>query len=129
MNQIDDSNFSLFAAKFYDNPNCTDILEFHDDLNRIKYIKRLLKNYSETGNVKERLILNHFTTLYNVFETSACTKMVVFKLHDHLPAVKSFLMYLNFWPTQITGLGFNGDIIYDKDIVSDPYIDSVLNKI
>lgn len=129
MNQIDDGNFSLFAAKFYDNPNCTDILEFHDDLNRIKYIKRLLKNYNETGNVKERLILNHFITLYNVFEINACTKMVVFKLHDHLPAVKSFLSYLNFWPPQITGLGFNGDTINDHEIESDPFIDSVLAKI
>ena len=49
---LDESNFSLYAAKYYDNPNCTDILEFHDDLNRIKYIKRLFKFYAETGEIK-----------------------------------------------------------------------------
>lgn len=129
MNQIDDSNFSLFAAKYYDNPNCTDILEFHDDLNRLKYIKRLLKNYNETGNLKERLILNHFITLYNVFEVHACTKMVVFRLYDHLPAVKSFLAYLNYWPQQIQGLGFNNDTIHDSDVESDPFIDMVLARL
>ena len=49
--QLNENNFSLFAAKYYNNPNCTDILEFHDDLNRIKYVKRLLKGYSESGEI------------------------------------------------------------------------------
>ena len=54
----------LFKA----NPGCVDILEFHEDLNRIKYIKRLFRRYSETGELKERLILNHLIVLYNVFD-------------------------------------------------------------
>ena len=37
---LDDSNFMLFAAKYYDNPSCVDTNEFEDDLSRIKYIKR-----------------------------------------------------------------------------------------
>ncbi len=86
--QLNDNNFSLFAAKYYNNPNCTDILEFHDDLNRIKYVKRLLKGYSESGELKERLVLNHLITLYNVFDPQACTKMLVFKLPEHLPVLK-----------------------------------------
>jgi hypothetical protein len=92
--QLNDNNFSLFAAKHYDNPNCTDILEFHDDLNRIKYIKRLFKHYNDTGELKERLVLNHLITLYNVFEVQACTKMLVFKLYEYMPVLKSFLFYI-----------------------------------
>jgi len=65
MKIIDDNNFLLYAAKHYDNPNCTDVLEFQEDLNRIKYIKRLFKKYSETGELKERLIINHLTVVYN----------------------------------------------------------------
>lgn len=126
---IDDSNFSLFAAKYYDNPNCTDILEFHDDLNRIKYVKRLLKSYNETGILRERLVLNHLITLYNVFEPEACTKMLVFKLYDYMPVLKSFLCYLNYWPDRIDGIGHANLVIVSKDVEDDTYANAILEKI
>lgn len=34
-------NFLLYCAQQYDNPHCTGIDEFHEDLKRIKYIKKL----------------------------------------------------------------------------------------
>ena len=40
---LTDDNFMMFAMKNYTNPQCTNIDEFYEDLNRIKYIKRLLK--------------------------------------------------------------------------------------
>ena len=124
--QINDNNFSLFAAKYYDNPNCTDILEFHDDLNRIKYVKRLLKSYNETGVIKERLVLNHLITLFNVFEPLACTTMLVFKLPDHVSALKSFLLYLNVWPTRLQELGPDNFAINTSEIPSDPHVNTKL---
>jgi len=127
--QLNDNNFSLFAAKYYNNPNCTDILEFHDDLNRIKYVKRLLKIYKESGELKERLVLNHLITLYNVFEPQACTKMLVFKLVNHVEVLKSFLSYMNVWPDRIEGLGPNNLVINSIDINSDQYADTILAKI
>jgi hypothetical protein len=127
--QLNDNNFSLFAAKYYNNPNCTDILEFHEDLNRIKYVKRLLKIYKESGELKERLVLNHLITLYNVFEPQACTKMLVFKLVDHVEVLKSFLSYMNVWPDRIEGLGPNNLVINSIDINSDKYADTILAKI
>ena len=127
--QLNDNNFSLFAAKYYNNPNCTDILEFHDDLNRIKYVKRLLKIYKESGELKERLVLNHLITLYNVFEPQACTKMLVFKLVNHVEVLKSFLSYMNVWPDRIEGLGPNNLVINSIDINSDKYADTILAKI
>ena len=127
--QLNDNNFSLFAAKYYNNPNCTDILEFHDDLNRIKYVKRLLKSYSESGELKERLILNHLITLFNVFEAQACTKMLVFKLPDHVVVLKSFLSYLNVWPPVIHEMGPDNVTINTTDIPTDSYADSVLSNL
>ena len=124
--QLNDKNFSLFAAKYYDNPNCTDILEFHDDLNRIKYVKRLLKTYNETGELKERLILNHLITLFNVFEPQACTKMLVFKLPDHVVVLNSFLSYLNMWPSVLENMGPDGITINTNEIPTDSYADTVL---
>mgnify|MGYP006251878411 FL=1 len=61
---LDDSNFMLFAAKYYDNPSCVDTNEFEDDLSRIKYIKRLFRKYKDTGELRERLIFNHLIVLY-----------------------------------------------------------------
>lgn len=127
--QLNDNNFSLFAAKYYNNPNCTDILEFHDDLNRIKYVKRLLKGYNETGELKERLLLNHMITLYNVFEPQACTKMLVFKLPDHLPVLKSFLSYLGVWQERISEIGIDNVVINSSDVNTDTHADSILAKL
>ena len=124
--QLNDNNFSLFAAKYYNNPNCTDILEFHDDLNRIKYVKRLLKGYSESGELKERLVLNHLITLYNVFDPQACTKMLVFKLPEHLQVLKSFLTYLNVWQDRISEIGHDNLVINSSDVNTDAYADTIL---
>ena len=60
---LTDSNFQIFAAKYYDNPVCFDTEEFLDDLKRFKYLKRLFLKYHETGEFKIRLILNHITVI------------------------------------------------------------------
>ena len=63
MQQLDDSNFMLYAAANYDNPQCYDTDEFYDDLKRFKYLKRLFNRYKETGELKERLISVSYTHL------------------------------------------------------------------
>ena len=59
--ELNESNYQLFAIKFYDNPQALTKDDFDDDLKRIKYIKRLLKRYKNTGELKIHLILNHLT--------------------------------------------------------------------
>ena len=54
MEVLNDKNF-MHLAKYYDNTNCVGYLEFHDDLNRIKYLKRLFKKYSDSGDIKIQL--------------------------------------------------------------------------
>ena len=119
MEVLNDKNFMLYAAKFYDNKNCVDILEFHDDLNRIKYLKRLFKKYKETGDIKIQLVINHLIVLYNVFYPTAATKMLAFKLDEYLDYLKPFLLYLSFWPKRIE---LNDKVIIDSDIGQDKYI-------
>ena len=60
-------NFMIYAMKAYDNPQCSGVDEFHEDLNRVKYIKRLLRKYKRDGVIRERLILNHIIIFCNVF--------------------------------------------------------------
>ena len=62
-------NILLYAIKNYQNPSCQGIEEFYDDMKRFKYVKRLFRKYKETGELKERLLLNHIIVLNNLFGT------------------------------------------------------------
>jgi len=126
--QLTDANFMMYAMKAYNNPHCLNIDEFHNDLKRTKYIKRLLNRYKSTGILKERLILNHLMILYNMFGPEATVKILFFKLdqkfYSHL---KTFLVYLNLMPEKITGIKFQ--IIRSSDIPLDLYITQKLRNL
>jgi len=90
-------NFELFASQHYNNPECTSVEEFKEDLSRFKYLKRLLKRYEQTGDLQERLILNHLIVLYNVFGIEAANRMTWFKIdEEHYSYLKPFLVFLNY---------------------------------
>ena len=92
--ELNESNYMLFAIKFYDNPQAVTKDDFEDDLKRIKYVKRLLKRYKNTGVLKTHLILNHIIVLFNVFN-EATVPLLFYNLEEDLwPAIKSFLIYL-----------------------------------
>ena len=74
--ELNESNYMLFAIKFYDNPQAVRKDDFESDLKRIRYIKRLLKRYKNTGELKIHLILNHLIILFNVFHEAAVLYMV-----------------------------------------------------
>jgi hypothetical protein len=93
--ELNESNYLLFAIKFYDNPQSVTREDFEDDLKRIKYIKRLLKRYKNTGELKTHLILNHLTVLFNVFDDAAVPLLFYNLERDLWPAIKSFLVFLN----------------------------------
>lgn len=91
---LNEDNYLLFAIKFYDNPQAVTKDDFEDDLKRIKYVKRLLKRYKNTGVLKTHLILNHIIVLFNVFN-EATVPLLFYNLEEDLwPAIKSFLLYL-----------------------------------
>lgn len=128
---LDDDNFLLYAAKSYDNPNCEDYEEFLNDLNRIKYVKRLLRKYKNDGDLNERLILNHLIVLYNTFLPAPCTRMLCLKLHDELDCLKPFLLYLNYWPERVEKIKIDhiSKVVIDSDINMDMNIVNLLRKI
>ena len=89
-------NIIMFAIKHYDNPQCEGEKEFHDDIKRFKYIKRLLRKYKETKTLKERLLLNHIIVLNNLFGPEACVTLLLFKIQrEYWETLKSFLLFLN----------------------------------
>ena len=120
---LTDKNFELYAIKAYSNPQCTTVDEFYDDIKRIKYIKRLLNRYEQTGEMKERLLLNHIVVLYNVFGINAATRILFFKLEESFwPTLKTFLVYLEFMPDRIENIQgreiISSDIAINVDVVN-----------
>jgi hypothetical protein len=99
--ELDEDNFLIFAIKHYDNPECNGMSDFEEDINICVYVKRLLRKYKKTGELKERLVLNHIITLYNLFGSFAATKILLYKIEPDLHHVlKTFLSYLNYIPTE-----------------------------
>jgi hypothetical protein len=97
MEKLTEKNFLVYAMKAYQNPHCMDLDEFKDDIKRIKYLKRLLKKYKDTGVLRDRLIINHIVILSNVFGVEATKEMLLFKIEtDMLPTLKTFLVFLNY---------------------------------
>ena len=97
--ELTNRNFKLFAMQHYNNPECTDVEEFKEDLNRFRYLKRLLSRYEADGDLQERLILNHIIVIYNVFGIEASNKMMWYKIEkEHWSYIKSFLVYLHYLP-------------------------------
>ena len=96
--ELNESNYLLFAIKFYNNPQAVTRDDFEADLKRIRYIKRLLKRYKNTGELKVHLILNHLIILFNVFD-DATVPLLFYHLEEELwPEIKSFLVFLNRLP-------------------------------
>ena len=93
---ITSDNVMMFAIKHYDNPQCEGEKEFHDDMKRFKYVKRLLRKYKDYDILKERLLLNHIIVLNNLFGPEACVTLLLFKIQrEHWETLKSFLLFLN----------------------------------
>jgi hypothetical protein len=125
---VNEDNFVVFAAKHYDNPQCYDTEEFLDDLKRFKYIKRLFNRYEETGDLRERLILNHILVLYNLFGDAA-TIMLLVKLNGYYKYLKPFLVLINRMPDRVKGVITSDNIVYNSDIAMDPDVVQMLRKI
>jgi hypothetical protein len=97
-NELNEETFLLFAIKHYENPQAVTEDDFHKDLNHFKYIKRLLKRYKNSGQLKTHLLINHFIILYNIFG-DATTPMLFYKIEKDLwSPMKTFIIFLNRLP-------------------------------
>lgn len=96
---ITDDNYESYALSHYNNPQCTGVSEFQEDLEeRPKWIKRLLRRYHKGGELRERLLLNHIIVFINVFGVEAGTKLLFYKIENSLHGyLKTFLIYLNYY--------------------------------
>jgi hypothetical protein len=126
--KLDNSNFILYCAQHYDNPPCTGTEEFLEDLKRVKYIKKLITRYVKSGDLKERLILNHLIILNNVFGAFHLPRILYLKMGDQMKYVKPFLILLGIMPDEIRNVG-KEEIVYTDDIPLDNGIVEALRKL
>lgn len=117
-NELTNENYLMFALLHYDNPHCIDIKEYFEDVRKLKYIKRLFNRYKEDGVMKERLILNHLISFYNVFDNDAATRLLFFRVGtEYHSLLKTFLIFLNRMPEQVNETLFSSDIQLDEKII------------
>ncbi len=111
--ELTEKNLLLYAAKHYSNPTFSDIEDFHEDLKRFKYVKRLLNRYLETDDLYVRLILNHLIVIFNMFGIEAALNILDLKLEEkHWPVVKPFLIFLKYIKNdQYTGITMDPTVV------------------
>ena len=101
INELNHENWLFFAIQNYNNPSSVTYADFEEDLKRFKYIKRLLKRYETTGELKTHLILNHVIVLYNVFGEAA-TPLLFYKTEaTYWSQIKAFMLFLNRLPPSL----------------------------
>ena len=68
--------------------------------------------------MKERLILNHLISFYNVFENEAATRLLFFRVgSEYHSLLKTFLVFLNRMPEQVNENLYSSDIRLDEKII------------
>lgn len=110
---LDDETFFLLAAKSYYNPTCVDAEEFYEDINRFRYLKRLVRRYKDGGKLSVNLILNHLIVIFNVFGIDSGLKMLEYKIDEkNWDIIKPFLIYLNIVPNdRYTGVPMDNHVV------------------
>ena len=115
---LTESTFLLYAMKNYDNPQCTEMSEFEEDMKRFQYLRKLFSRYRQDSDLKERLILNHLIVIFNVFGPGA-TNMLFMRLHEYHEYLKPFVEYLNFMPEVLVydDMMINSDSIKGDELI------------
>lgn len=76
--------------------------EFYEDLDRIKYLKRLMNRTDGDPAQKNRLILNHIIILTNVFGILPGNRILFFRMEEkYHKYLKTYLHFLNVLALQI----------------------------
>ena len=125
---LTDQNFILYCAKHYCNAQCHSSEEFFEDLNKIKYLKKLITRYEITNELKTNLIVNHIIILKNVFGSYHCAKILFLRLDCQMEYIKPFLVMMNLLPEKIYNVGIH-ETVYTDSIPMNKAIVAELRKI
>lgn len=123
--KLTNENYLIFCAQHYNSNKYYTTEEFIEDLNRVKYIKKLITRYVENDDLKERLILNHIIVLNNCFGPEVTCKILYLKLKNQMRYVKPFLLLIDILPNKI----YN---VEDETVIDTSFIDmdqNIINRL
>lgn len=127
MEQLNDDTVLIYAIKAYDSLNYVKS-EFEEDYKTFRYVKRLLQRYRATGEIRQTLILNHLSLIYNMFGIEAGTRLLFYKMDEaDYSSLKTFLVFLNTMPEVVRGI--NGKNIRSSDLPIDMRVADILRTI
>lgn len=119
---LTEENFLIYCMNHYENPHCSDLQEFEEDLRRVQTIRKLCKRYQTGGELKERIIMNNVIILFNVFGKKA-TNILLQQLKDHHSIILPFLKQLNYLPKLVS---YNNKILDTDTIEPDKEVEARL---
>jgi hypothetical protein len=115
-----EAEFLQYAMHNYDNPQCSTVTEFEEDLKKFLYLKKLFTRYKKNDELKERLILNHLIVLFNLFGDHA-NDMLFYKIDpSDWGVLATFLVYIERLPEQIPGSSVKAtDLVLDERVITE----------
>lgn len=115
-----EAEFLQYAMHHYDNPQCSTVTEFEEDLKKFLYLKKLFTRYKKNDELKERLILNHLIVLFNLFGDYA-VHMLFYKIEKEDWAVlATFLHYIQRMPEFVPETNIRAsDLSLDERVVKE----------
>ena len=87
-----------------------------------------MNKYNESGELRERLILNHVIVLNNVFGPFCTPRMLFLKLPGYESVLAPFLDHISVLP-DIVVVGIPRKMIITKDIKQDSFIKEKLKQL
>jgi len=116
----------LYCMRHYDGGFLATTKDFQEDIDRIKYIKKLITRYKDTNrkDLKFRLLMNHLIILTNVFTPQHGSRIIYYHLHSDFDIIKPFLVVINCLPDKyinIHGLDNSVDtdtITMDQNVIN-----------
>jgi len=95
--ELTEQNFTIYAAKYYDNPWCFNEDEFLKDLSIISTLKRMIAWANNGDEINVHLLVNNTVCFYNVFEHHAASELLEFKMNDlHYEKMNAILFFLSY---------------------------------
>jgi len=134
---LNKDTYIYFLTHFYDNPNCSSLEEFYEDVNILTSIKRLVLKYKKNKSNKSvniKLLLNHVVILYNLFESSefnieynVATRLLFYKIDEsNWDILKTILIFLNRCPEYVHNV--EGKTINLNTIDIDPQLLNLIKE-
>lgn len=121
-------NYKLIAAKLYRNPILIDS-EFAQDLILINRIVNRIKKFASTGELKVKLLYNHYTVACNCFGTDYVNR-AIFLLADSAIHNILFSMLYAFTGNESDIVISDFDIVkFDKEHIHRAVIDRITREI